>query len=402
MNLNWEMEIDTPATIGIIGGGMAAIESALYARFLGYDVQVFSENRIGSGLARWGDTLMPVAFGQAASPLGLAALEAQGTPCDIVSDTVVSFSQYVKEYLVPVAKTDLIYDNVSIGAPVKSISRIGADTVIEEPLEDRAEREFRLLIDSKQRGEHSQLVDIVFDCSGLSTRCGMASGGGRAAGELENSQLLHGKRDILSKDKLRFSGKHTVLWGDTLEACATVADFYALAEQNPATKLTWVFPRSVSKLGLRNVLGNVPECFEAVVSRAAEAIEVGELPIVSMPGGVEACRFVSEEDTPNVGTWEVRLQMGADETLDIACDQLIHCGRRKGDWSFADAISPMPIPVADQPIVTAEPHYYVLGNKLAESTSFSAPEIREQIRQVFALVGGRADLNLYETVRPQS
>lgn len=402
MNLNWDTEIDTPATIGIIGGGAAAVESALYARFLGYDVQVFSKNRIGSGLALWGDAPMPVAFGEAASPLGLAALQAQGTPCEISADRVVSFAQYVKEYLVPVAKTDLIYDNVTIGAPVKSISRIGGDAFIEESIEDRAEREFRLLVDSKQRGEHSQLVDIVFDCSGLSIWCGMASGGGRAAGELGNSQLLRGKRDILNKDKLRFSGKHTVLWGDTLEACATVADFYTLAEQNSGAKLTWVFPRSVIKLGLGHAVGSVPKCFESVVRRAAGAIEVGEMPIVTMPGGIESCRFVANEDMPSEGSWEVRLQTGADETLDITCDHFIHCGRRQADWSFADAISPLPIPAADRPMVTAEPHYYVLGNKLAKSEAFTPDEIREQIRQVFALVGGRADLNLYETVRPQS
>ena len=47
------MAIDTPARLAILGAGPIGLEAALYARFLGYDVDVTSENK-----ARGGGTAM--------------------------------------------------------------------------------------------------------------------------------------------------------------------------------------------------------------------------------------------------------------------------------------------------------------------------------------------------------
>ncbi|GAB5403765.1 MAG: hypothetical protein Aurels2KO_19960 [Aureliella sp.] len=399
VNLSWETEIDTPATVGIIGGGPAGIEAALYARFLGYDVQLFSSARIGGNLKRWGDHQLPIPFRQAATPLGLAALEAQETPCKLEPDAHVTFVEYVEQYLVPVAKTDLIHDSITIQASVRSISRLGVDVHREETLEQRAEREFRLLVDSRQRGQYSQIVDIVLDCGGRSAWAGMASGAGRAAGEIGCEGLLHGRRDVLDREKPLFAGKHTVLWGDTLEACSIVADFYRLADENPGTQLTWAIPKSVLKSGLASRLDGVPEGFQQTIEKAQAAIETREMPIVILPCyGIESCQAPTAET--NAGTWALRLQSGADETLDVTCDQVINCGRREADWSMADAVSPQPAPITDSQVATSEPHYYVLGNKLLESNVSSFADVRDHIRSAFALIGGRAELDLYATVRP--
>ena len=47
--LNWETEIDTPATVAVLGGGAVGIEAALYARFLGYYVLLIE----GAKMAQW-------------------------------------------------------------------------------------------------------------------------------------------------------------------------------------------------------------------------------------------------------------------------------------------------------------------------------------------------------------
>jgi len=45
---------------------------------------------------------------------------------------------------------------------------------------------------------------------------------------------------------------------------------------------------------------------------------------------------------------------------------------------------------------TREPHFYVLGSKsFGRRSDFLLPYGHQQIRDLFALMGGRSDLNLY-------
>ncbi len=175
MKFDWDPEIETPATIAVVGGGPTGVEAALYARFLGYTVMLFDDAKVGDSLLCWGEQKMPSASQPAAtwsevtSSLGLAAIEAQSGLEGIPPlDTTVSYRHYVEKYLLPLARTDLLHESIHVHSPVISISRLGCTRESEVPLPRRAEQEFRLLIQAKNRGEYSQLADIVLDCSGLS------------------------------------------------------------------------------------------------------------------------------------------------------------------------------------------------------------------------------------------
>ena len=55
--------------------------------------------------------------------------------------------------------------------------------------------------------------------------------------------------------------------------------------------------------------------------------------------------------------------------------------------------------ISPESFVTSEPHYYVLGRKSVGGDSrFTLAHARQQIRQVFSLIGGRANLDVYETI----
>ena len=416
VELKWDPEIDTPATIAVIGGGPAAVEAALYGRFLGYDVLVFTRTRIGPSLARWGEAAMPVPFGQVATSLGLAALEAQGKPCQISPDEIISFRRYADEYLVPVAKTDLLYENINIQSQVQSISRTGAWPYVREDLDSRSHREFRLLIESQRRGQYAEIVDLVLDCTGRAGRLGMASGGGRSAGEPvqgnSDSKMLVGKRDVLGAEAERFAGRSVFMWGDSLAACAMADEFYRLAEKHPGTKLTWALPTPALRLGLPGVFesrmaGDVGG-YRPIIRRANTLVEMGELPIVVMGcEGVERCQEPVEHEPPEQsGSWAIRLQISGDNTLDIEADEVINAAAPRSDWTISDAIDPKPITGAPAS-VTAEPHYYVIGSKCLGGVQAARPahvplsSIPEQIRQAYSLIVGRSDLDLYATVKPQ-
>ena len=71
------MAVDTPARIAILGAGPIGVETALYARFLGYDVDLYERQEVAANLLRWGHVRMFSPFSWNSSPLGLAALAAQ-------------------------------------------------------------------------------------------------------------------------------------------------------------------------------------------------------------------------------------------------------------------------------------------------------------------------------------
>ncbi|HVW37886.1 MAG TPA: FAD-dependent oxidoreductase, partial [Pirellulales bacterium] len=48
------MAVDTPARIAILGAGPIGLEAALYARYLGYDVDIYERGRAAENLLRWG------------------------------------------------------------------------------------------------------------------------------------------------------------------------------------------------------------------------------------------------------------------------------------------------------------------------------------------------------------
>ncbi len=391
MELAWDAEIDTPATVAVIGGGCVGVEAALYARFLGYSVLLFDAQKVGHRQLAWGDHLIDLPWGHVTSSLGLAALEAQGTACALPADLArVSYREYVEKYLLPVARTDLLYDSVQINSPVISISRTGCGSPSSISIQRRAEQEFRVLVDSQQRGEYSQLVDIVLDCSGLSPQSGLASGGGLAIGETAlRSNMQFGKVDVLGKHRDRYAGRHTLLFGRDLASCANAIDLAKLATQVEETRITWILPKQIgNKQPLDLPDNSSPELADA----ARNLLANNQRTVVCMPAwGIESLQYTEG--------WQLRLQTGEDETLDISGDELINCQRLVADWSFTAGLAE-PL-VNDTAILGDEPHYYVLGAK-RQASHYSIAVGLTHIRRAFALIGGRADLDLYATIRRQN
>lgn len=402
--LEWNCELDTPASVLVIGGGPAAIESALYARFLGYAVFVAMSQRVGDKLLPLGDALMPETWGAATSPLGLAALEAQGTLPHVDPQATVSYRRYVEEYLLPVAKTDLLYDAMQINSPVRSLSRVGWLPGAVGEVRQRAEAEFRALFDSRSRGEHSQLFDLVLDCSGLVPIVGLASGGGLAVGQRNLQPAIQPDLEACAAVS-DAAGQRWTLVGDNETARAQVRNFVEQLQAEDAAKrvpaqLTWILPKSRGVHFLKaNALSDADPLQRVLADPPAELA-------ILEAWGIEALSRTEES-----GSWQLRLQIREDETLELECDQFAHLPSSRAGFDFADGLLAANHSPAGIPCLTAEPHYYLLGSKalaVVEDTeqwqAFQAApcaSIRQQVRHVFGLIGGRPDLDLYATVRPQ-
>ena len=116
------MAIETPAKIAIIGAGPIGLEAALYARFLGYETELFERGSIAERF-RNSNTNMPAPFREISTPLALAAMEAQGDYEPPPEESVLTGGEFVDQYLAPLAKTDLIRGEIRTECEVVAVRR---------------------------------------------------------------------------------------------------------------------------------------------------------------------------------------------------------------------------------------------------------------------------------------
>ena len=430
MKLKWDPEIDTPATIAVIGGGAVGIEAALYARFLGYYVLLIEAAKMAKSWRRGGHAPMLCCFSEAASRLGQAALEAHrpDSPLPKQSELMTGLG-FAERYLVPLARTDLLRECVHVHSRVFSVSRIEARREAAGDIQSRADIEFRLAIHSKNRGWFSERCDIVLDCSGASVPRSLGPGGGLAMGETEHVDVVeHSLPEGTAKLAGRYANTRVLLVGFSLAALGHLLELLGLAQEFPQTRITWLVPLEPGMAAPQDWLERLRAMGEAG-ARMAEREEIvaalaGTLERVgTLPGlGVERI----SRDSRGLA---VRIQSNEDSTLDIECDRIVAGSGFQADWSHAEAVRLGRSATLDRPIMerglladgeteglesgsiplaesilTMEPHYYVLGSKSfgLANDRFSLAQGHQQIREVFALIGGRSDLDLYKNVQLSS
>lgn len=421
---DWDPEIDAPAVVAIIGAGPIGIEAALYARFLGYDVLLFDQGKVAGNVLKWGHVKMLTPFKENSSSLGLRALLAQDENFKPpAADECLTGHQYATQYLVPLAKTDLIYDGVHVHSRIVSISRVQTQREDEVPGDERAGDEFRLLIDSKSRGLWTSRADIVIDTTGNSNSPrGIAPGGGVPLASAESlAEIQSGWIDVAGTKRETVSGKKVLLVGSGLSAATIAAAMESVIASDRNTQLTWVtLPNENGKPTLR------PQSIGNRLKDATAYNQLLERSKLLLSGTVEgvvpiAAWGVERLDRTAEGQTIATLLIGFEETLSRTCDVIISATGSKPCWDFTDALrigrchaSDGPIGVASslvkratdgsvdeykcegKSLMTSEPNYYVLGSKsFGSGSGFLIQDGLSQIRALFALIGGRSDLDLY-------
>lgn len=418
--IDWDPEIDSPAAVVVVGAGPIGIETALYARFLGYDVQLIDHGKMAGNVLKWGHLKMFTPFHRNSTSLGLAALRAQEPDLKLPDpNAYLTGQQYVNEYLVPLAKTDLIYDGVHVHSRVVSISRVQSQRDDASSGDERGGDEFRILVDSKSRGPWTARADIVIDTTGnFSLPRGIAPGGGSPIEPVESEDVIkHAWLDVLGKHQDLLRDKHVLMYGNGLEAAHFAVAMEQLAKSHPQTKLSWVtLPDENGNPTLRDI-----SC-AAVYSPSHELSELQQQCHALLKGTsssvvpIAAWGIERIDRIPN-GTLNVTLLTGFEDTLQRSCDLLVRANGMKPQWDFVDALRIDRCSHTDGPkgaaaiasssgeqrswtgesLLTTEPHYYVLGGKsFGSRDGFLLQDGYQQIRSLFALIGGRADLDLYK------
>lgn len=418
--IDWDPEIDSPAAVVVIGAGPIGIETALYARFLGYDVQLIDQGKVAGNVLKWGHLKMFTPFYRNSTSLGLAALRAQDPELKLPDrNAYLTGQQYATDYLVPLAKTDLIYDGVHVHSRVVSVSRVQSQRDDSSLGEERGGDEFRILVDSKSRGMWTARADIVIDTTGNHGLLrGLAPGGGTPVEPAESEDVIKPVwLDVLGKHQALVRDKHVLMMGRSLDAAHLAVALAQLAESHPQTQLSWVtLPDEQGSPSLRDIScpalhSPSPELYE-LQQKASELLQGGSPAVVPI-----AAWGIERIDRVPSGGLMVTLLTGFEETLTRPCDLVINAQGTRPHWDFVEALRVERCGRSDAPkncstiieqssdsrswsadhLLTAEPHYYVLGSKcFGYRDGFLLQDGYQQIRSLFAMIGGRADLDLYQ------
>ncbi len=430
------MSVDTPAHVTILGAGPIGLETALYARYLGYDVGVYEAARVCETLRSMGHLTLFSPFGQIRSPLGLAALRAQDEnwhpPGD---DEFLTGAELVERYYLPLAQSDLLVDFIHQQVAAQCVGREWMHKREMPDSDDRAASDFRILLQSSASdsqppsGKSQRFVasDVLIDCTGRSAYGWAGAGGMPAAGESRYAQTLHGNwsPDILGHDRARFANRSTLLVGSGCAAASTAIALAELFESAPETRLTWVTRRETTADQPGPVLpidgGRLPRR-DAWSERANRLVREAHPAIVHLPGSSIARLEAQNASGPFTVTVEgqhageiaadvLALNVGARPDLSLARElQVQYCYASDAAEGLGRVLRGKPLPSDVAPdefqpsdLLTKEPDFYILGAKsFGRDPRFTIAHGLRQIRDLFRIIGDRENLDLYASAASNS
>ena len=420
--LPWDPEMESPATIGILGAGPLGIEAALYARFLGYHVSIFESRRVAHRMLDWHNRPLAHPAAELTTSLGLAALVAQypeKSPLD--PERVLTGKEYAEEYLVPLAKTDLLFDDIHFLSPVIDVSRIQphepptASGWDEYPWQDRCNDEFRIVVQGRHRGTWVSHVDCIIDCRGNQHQAkGLGPGGGQAIGEreLQKDFSLVGPEDRKFDPKV-YRNRKVLVVGGSVHAARTMLEFAEWQKTSPDTDLVWILPprrpEEPEHLARARAILEPQACQRLVLIECL---------------GVQSIEKQSQEEGGD-SAWKLTLIKQDDSTVEICGDCVIrrtefyretiapsllveNPDAMRRFWQEISAESTATAVEANRfdqwvkDVITPEPGYYRLNADSDErAPGEGLPKAFERLRAIFAILGGRKDLDLYAIMRAQ-
>jgi thioredoxin reductase len=219
----------------VIGAGPIGLAAALGGVRRGWDVTVLEKTEVGASIRQWGETRF---FSPLSMNLPPGASEVLGgkLPPD---DALLTGPEFVDNVLVPLAACAELAGRIRCGHAVIAVGRSGLTRSEFAGHPIRAERPFRLLIETPQ-GEQSLEADAVIDASGTySLPVAMGTGGIPAPGEraLDGRAIRH--LGTLHARLTALGGKRILLIGHGHSASNAIVRLSALAAAVPGTRVIW-------------------------------------------------------------------------------------------------------------------------------------------------------------------
>ncbi len=423
------MAIDTPARIAVLGAGPIGLETALYARFLGYDVDVFERGQVAEHVRQWGHVRLFTPFGINSSSLGRSAITTQNPAADLPpADRQITGQQWLDTYWLPLSQVDLLRDQIHEQTEVIAV---GKESYLKSELvsqEDRFDELFLILTRDTQGTETWHEADIVIDTTGtFGVPNHLGPGGLPAAGESklqaqklwahEAPDLSFRLPDISGAHRDHFLGKHTLVLGAGYSAATNLAALLQNQQEDASTQITWATRHPGEKLG------------QGLISRFENDVlpQRDELARTVNQAALEgSIRVLSEAQIQRLSvtdsqTW--RVEFCSEDLPDLEFDSILANVGFQGDWTLSEELQVHRCYASGGPmqwsatlletanadcmttqnqsaerLITTEPNFYVLGSKSHNRWSnFLFQNGLDQIRMLFSVIADREDLDLYRT-----
>ncbi len=397
----------------ILGAGPIGLEAALYAAASGFRPRVLERGRLAENVLQWGHVRLFTPWSYNCSPLGRRRLAGLGQPPPDADAICPTGREWVERYAAPLARLPELAGVVEEGAEVIACGRgtIGKRDLPGAPR--RAEHPFRLLIRGRKGEERFEEADIVIDATGVyGCHNWVGEGGIPAAGEraLER-EICYGLPDPLGRDRADYAGRATLVVGAGMSAATTVTALAELKADDPRTRIFWACRREARPPIAPLADDPLPERRRLV--EAANRLADG--PGVDLLPG----RHVVGLERENAG-FRVELRHG-DRPEALRVDRIVanvgyhpeagvyrqlhvhECYATLGPMALAAALLGQKAdnclavrPTGPETLRNPEPDFYILGAKsFGLNSSFLLRLGHDQIVQIFRLITGRPDLNLY-------
>ncbi len=386
--------------VAVIGAGPIGLAAAAHLLARGQTPLVLEAgDAIGASIRRWAHVRVFSPWRFNLDPAATALLEQAGWASP-PPDGLPTGRELVERYLQPLAALPRIEPHLRLDARVVSIARRGFDKM-KTPGRDQAP--FALRVRSQAGVEAEFLARAVIDASGTYTSPNPLGGDGLPAiGERACAdRIVYGIPDVLGADRARYANRRVMVVGSGHSAFNTLLDLGTLAEQAPATAVTWVVRRASlhhlfggEERDLLPARGTLGAAVRAMLERGSLTLVRG-FKIARLARSPEGIVVSSEDrDLPPVdeivGATGFRPDLSLFSELRVALDPAV-----EAPPALAPLIDPnvhscgsVP-PHGEAELRHPEPGFYVVGMKsYGRAPTFLMLTGYEQVRSVVAAIAG--------------
>jgi len=401
--------------LAILGAGPIGLEAALYAATLQLPFTVYEQGQVGEHVRRWGHVKLFSPFGMNATPLGLANLRQQkGLELPAESDCLTG-REHLAAYLEPLALLPALVDRIQSGVRVMAVGRQNLHKDELPGDARRGQQPFRLLLRPAKGAERIEEADVVLDCTGTyGQHRYLGAGGIPAIGELTaEPHIAYGLEDILGERRSFYADKTILVVGAGYSAATTVCRLADLAEVHAGTWVIWL-ARRVSSQPIRRQVNDPLRERDQIASRANHLATRTDTNVEFHPGSLvdaverqgETFRIQARCNGKQMTREVDRVIANVGYTPDASLYrelQIHECYASLGPINLAAALLKhaggdcLSIPAQGPAVLrNPEPGFYILGARsYGRSSAFLLRAGFEQVRDVFTLIMGKADLDLY-------
>ena len=405
----------SPLRVTILGAGPIGLEAALYASALGHEVTVLEQGHIAENLAKWGHVTLFSPWKMNHTPLARQALEGLGWRRWPDPDSFQTGMDYLAAYLIPLSSLPHLRSRIFEGHRVLAVSKEGLLKGEKIGDAERLRSPFRILV-ATPSGEKILRADRVLDATGTYHRPNwLGSGGIPAPGEREaRADISYALDDTLGKDRAAYAGRRILLVGCGYSAATSLVALRQLVREAPETSVLWATRSRQERpytelpddpLPVRRGLAQEANRIAAQGERGIRRIpgrEVGSIERLAR-GGMEV-RLLSEEGEEIVAVDRILANVGYQPERNLYAELQVHeCYASSGPMKLAAAL--LSAGTSDclalggqeaETLTNPEPGFFILGAKsYGRNSSFLLRTGFEQIRDVFRLVQGQPELDLY-------